>query len=87
MFRGEVCRLCRAIVLVECLFGETRGFLTFERKLFSEARRVDRGSHLMPLAMHREHAGNCTPHQPTDSFMHVISDLQLCHTLSLLWHK
>jgi hypothetical protein len=60
MFRGELLRLHCEVTLVESLFDDAKGFLTLARKLFSEVRRVDLGSHLMPLAMHREHAGNYT---------------------------
>lgn len=57
-----------------------------ERYLLSVVRRVERGSHLMPFVMQREHDGSY--HMiSAESLEPAFVDSQLCHIVSLLLRK
>ncbi len=74
--------------VVGYLLGVKKGFLAGAvRWELSDVRRVDRGSHVRPLVMQREHDGSY--HRPLSPRTSVknLSDSRLCHIVSLLSHR
>lgn len=76
-----------------CFLGSVPFFRIFDRCLFSEVRRVDRGSHMMPLVVQREHAGNLTvsvsynstPKKIHTALLHFVFALaHVTHEIALL---
>jgi len=83
----------------KCLFGGLDGFFMLDRWLLSEVRRVDLGSHTIPLVMHREHEGSYVVSAQelglykmclgTYSFVTLGLRLSACHARyrSFRWHS
>lgn len=67
-------------------FMNVDDFRVFERWLSSEVRRVDLGSHLIPLAIQREHEGNYIVSQCSSIEAHKRTLTALSHLVLALAH-